>query len=87
MGVVKRSVSIDAEVAAAAEQAASEDGKSFSAWLSEAAQRQLLVRDGLRGIAEWERTAGALTPDELAAGEILLDRLLSGGSRKRARNA
>jgi hypothetical protein len=87
MGVVKRSVSIDAEVAAGAEQAASEDGKSFSAWLSEAAQRQLLVRDGLRGIAEWERTAGALTPDELAAGEILLDRLLSGGSRKRARNA
>ena len=80
-------MSIDAEVAAAAEQAASEDGMSFSAWLSEAAQRQLLVRDGLRGIAEWERTAGALTPDELATGEILLDRLLSGGSRKRARNA
>ena len=87
MGVIKRSVSIDAEVAAAAEEAASEDGMSFSAWLSEAARRQLLVRDGLRGIAEWERTAGALTPDELAAGEILLDRLLSGGSRKRARNA
>ena len=80
-------MSIDAEIAAAAEQAASEDGMSFSAWLSEAARRQLLVRDGLRGIGEWERTAGALTPDELAAGEILLDRLLSGGSRKRASTA
>jgi hypothetical protein len=80
-------VSIDAEIAAAAEEAASEDGMSFSAWLSEAARRELLVRDGLRGIAEWEGTAGALTPDELAAGEILLDRLLSGGSRKRARTA
>jgi hypothetical protein len=87
MGVVKRSVSIDAEIAAAAEEAASEDGMSFSAWLSEAARRQLLLRDGLQGIAEWERTAGALMPDELAAGEILLDRLLSGGSRKRARTA
>jgi hypothetical protein len=87
MGVVKRSVSIDAEIAAAAEVAASEDGVSFSAWLSGAAQLQLLVRDGLRGVAEWERSAGALTPDELAAGEILLDRLLSGGSRKRARTA
>ena len=60
---------------------------SFSAWLSEAAQRQLLVRDGLGGVAEWEKTAGALTPDEVAAGEILLDRLLSGGSRKRKRSA
>jgi hypothetical protein len=87
MGVVKRSVSIDAEVASAAEEAAAEDGVSFSAWLSEAAQRRLLVRDGLRGVAEWEKTVGALTPDELAAGEILLDRLLSGGSRKRKRSA
>lgn len=85
--VVKRSVSIDAEVAAAAEEAAAEDGVSFSAWLSEAAHRQLLVRKGLRGVAEWERSAGALTPDELAAGEVLLDRLLSGGSRKRTRSA
>jgi hypothetical protein len=87
MRVVKRSVSIDAEVAAAAEEAAAADGVSFSAWLSEAAQRQLRVRDGLRGVAEWEQTAGALTTDELAAGEILLDRLLSGGTRKRKRSA
>lgn len=87
VGVVKRSVSIDAEVAAAAAKAAAEDGVPFSAWLSEAAQRQLLVRDGLRGVAEWEKTAGALTPDELAAGEVLLDRLLAGGSRKRPQSA
>lgn len=87
MAVVKRSVSIDAEVAAAAEDAAAEDGVSFSAWLSEAAHRQLLVREGLRGVAEWEKAAGTLTPDEVAAGEILLDRLLSGDSRKRGRSA
>ncbi|MDE3206259.1 MAG: hypothetical protein KGQ66_18785 [Acidobacteriota bacterium] len=87
MAVVKRSVSIEAEVAAAAEEAAAEDGVSFSAWLSEAAHRQLLVRDGLRGVAEWEKATGVLTPDELAAGEVLLDRLLSGDTRKRARSA
>jgi hypothetical protein len=83
--VVKRSVSIDAEVAAAAEAAASEDGVSFSAWLSEAAHRQLLVRAGLRGVAEWETDAGPLSSDELAEGEVLLDRLLSGGSQPTAR--
>jgi hypothetical protein len=87
MAVVKRSVSIDAEVAAAADEAAAEDGVSFSAWLSEAAHRQLLVREGLRGVAEWEKAAGALTPDELAAGEVLLDRLLSRGTRRRVRSA
>ena len=87
MAVVKRSVSIDAEVAAAAEEAAAEDGLSFSAWLSEAAHRQLLVREGLRGVAEWEEAAGALTPNELAAGETLLDRLVPGGTRKPARSA
>jgi hypothetical protein len=73
-------VSIVAEVAAAAEVAAVEDGVSFSAWLSEATRRQLLVREGLRGVAEWEVESGALSPEELAAGEVLLDRLLSGGS-------
>lgn len=85
--MVKRSVSIDADVAAAAEAAASEDGVSFSAWLSEAAHRQLLVREGLRGVAEWETDAGPLSPDELAAGEVLLGRLLSGGSHQAARTA
>jgi len=78
-------VSLDAEVAAAVEAAAGEDGVSFSAWLSEAAHRQLLVREGLRGVAEWETEAGPLSSEELAAGEVLLDRLLSGGARPAAR--
>jgi len=85
--VVKRSVSLDAEVAAAAKAAASEDGVSFSAWLSEAAHRQLLAREGLRGVAEWETDAGPLSPDELVAGEVLLDRLLSDGPQPTARTA
>jgi hypothetical protein len=79
MGVVKRSVSIDDRVAADVEAAANEDGMSFSAWLSAAAEHQLLVRAGLRGVREWEAEAGALTADEMAAGEALLVRLLDDG--------
>jgi len=78
--VVKRSVSLNDDVAAAVEVAAHEDGVSFSAWLSAAAERQLRVRQGLRGVAAWEAEAGALTAEEIAAGEDLLARLLSGVS-------
>lgn len=78
--VVKRSVSLNDEVASAVEVAAREDGTSFSAWLSAAAERQLRVRQGLRGVAAWESEAGGLTDEEIAAGEALLARLLSGVS-------
>ena len=80
MGVVKRSVSIDDAVAARVEAAASEDGMSFSAWLSAAAEYQLLVRAGLRGVQEWEAEAGPLTDDEVSAGEALLTQLLGEGA-------
>lgn len=85
--MVKRSVSLDAAVAAAADAAAAEDGVSFSAWLSEAAGRRLRVREGLQGVAEWEAGAGALTREERAAGEALLDRLLRRPEQGQARSA
>ncbi len=77
MAVVKRSVSLDEDVAARVESAAREDGVSFSTWLSLAAEQQLRLRAGLRGVAEWEAEAGPLSPEERAAGEALLDRLLT----------
>jgi len=77
--VTKRSVSLDDVVAEQVEQAADEDGVSFSSWLSAAAEDKLLLREGMRGIREWEAKAGELTAEERAAGEALLDRLLSGG--------
>lgn len=76
MAVSKRSVSLEDSVAARVEQAAGEDGVSFSAWLSNAAEQQLRLREGLAGLAEWESAAGSLSPAERAAGEALLDRLL-----------
>jgi hypothetical protein len=78
--VSKRSVSLDDEVAAAVEEAAKQDGVSFSAWLSSAAQMQLRVRQGLRGVAAWEGETGSLSAEEVAAGEALLARLRSGVS-------
>jgi hypothetical protein len=85
MAVTKRSVSLDDKVAERIEHAAEADGVSFSAWLSAAAERCLRLRDGMRGVQEWEDEAGPLTPDERAAGEALLDRLL--GHEQGARSA
>jgi hypothetical protein len=87
MGVVKRSVSLDSDVAAAAEQAAAADGVSFSAWLSGAAERRLRLQEGLRGISDWEDERGKLTPEERAVGEALLDQLLLGPKARRAPGA
>jgi hypothetical protein len=78
--VTKRSVSLDDEVASSVEEAARQDGVSFSAWLSSAAEKQLRVRQGLRGVAAWEGETGSLSAEELAAGEALLARLRSGVS-------
>jgi hypothetical protein len=78
--VTKRSVSLSDEIADEVALAAKQDGVSFSAWLSEAAERQLQIRKGLRGVSAWEAEAGHLTPEEIAAGEALLGRLLSGVS-------
>lgn len=80
MSVAKRSISLDDQVAERVEHAAREDGVSFSTWLSVAAERQLLLREGLRGVAEWEADAGPLSAEERAAGEVLLERLLSDAS-------
>ncbi len=73
----KRSVSLDDSVDDRVEQAAEEDGVSFSSWLSAAAEDKLLLREGLRGVRAWEAAAGDLTREELVAGEALLDRLLN----------
>lgn len=83
MPVTKRSVSIDDQVARAVENAAEQDGVSFSAWLSVAAERRLRLREGLIGVAEWEAEVGPLSADERAAGEGLLDRLLADDAERR----
>ncbi len=63
----KMAITVDPEVHAGIVEAAAADGMSVSAWMTDAARRALVVRDGLAGVAEWEARHGALTPEELDA--------------------
>ena len=74
MAVERVTVSLDAELAAAVRDAAEADEQNVSAWLADAARRQLASR-GLRDvIADWEAEHGTFTEDELAAARTRLGR-------------
>lgn len=64
----KRSISLPADLADAIDIAATAEGTTVSAWIAETAAHRLRLDAGRKGIAEWERQHGALTPDELAEG-------------------
>jgi len=63
----KLAITVDPDVHAGVVAAAGEDDMSVSAWMTEAARRALLIRDGLRAVAEWEAENGAFTRAEMAA--------------------
>jgi hypothetical protein len=63
----KLAISVDRKVHAKVLKAAHADGVSVSAWMTDAARRALLIRDGLAAVAEWEAEHGALTAQELEA--------------------
>lgn len=62
----KIAITVDADVHAQVVAAAAAEGVSVSAWMTAAARRALLVRDGLAAVAEWEAEHGAFTREELA---------------------
>ena len=64
----KRSISLPSDLADAIDQAATAEGTTVSAWIADTAAHRLRIDAGRRGIADWERQHGALTPDELADG-------------------
>jgi hypothetical protein len=64
---VKLAITVDADVHAKVLSAARMDGRSVSAWITSAARRALLVRDGLAAVAEWEAEHGAFSEAELSA--------------------
>lgn len=80
----KRSVSLPPRVAQAIDQAAAEDGTTFSAWLVDTAAHRLRLQAGLRAIAEWEHEHGPLTPEERADGLDRARALLGRGDPKRS---
>lgn len=61
----KLAITVDPDVHAQVLAAAERDGVSVSAWMTEAARRALLIRDGLEAVAEWEADHGKLTDDEM----------------------
>lgn len=72
----KLAITVDPDVHAGVLVAAAEEGVSVSAWMTNAARRALVVRNGLAGVEEWEAEHGALSESEMAearprvAGEV-----------------
>lgn len=71
--VRKLSIALDESVAAGAADAARLRGVSLSAWLNSAVERALVVERGLVAVREWEAEHGALSTDELAWADAVLD--------------
>ena len=61
----KLAITVDPVVHEQLIAAAAEERVSVSSWMTAAARRALLVRDGLRAVAEWEQDHGRLTDAEL----------------------
>jgi hypothetical protein len=61
----KLAITVDPAVHEGIVRAAEEEGVSVSAWMTEAARRALVVRDGLRAVQEWEAENGTLTDEEM----------------------
>jgi len=80
----KLAITVDPDVHAQVIAAAADDGVSVSAWMTQAARRVLLVRDGLAAVAEWEIEHGALTDSEMAAAR---ERVAAQIGRKSARRS
>jgi hypothetical protein len=81
----KLAITVDPDVAEQVVAAAAQDGMSVSAWMTAAARRALLVRDGLLAVAEWEQEHGSLTEAELnAARKRVADELRPSTGRRSA---
>lgn len=73
--VVKRSLSFPADVFEALEEEARREGVAVSTIVAEATRDWLLIRRGVRAVAEWEAEHGAFTAAEIAEADRTLDEL------------
>src|SRR4051794_26197493 len=64
---IKLAITVDRDVHARILDAAEAEGASVSAWMTDAARRALVLRDGLAAVAEWESQHGSLSEEELEA--------------------
>ncbi len=63
----KLAITVDSDVHERVVAAAADEGVSVSAWMTAAARRSLVVRDGLRAVSEWEEEHGAFSDAEIEA--------------------
>jgi hypothetical protein len=63
----KLAITVDPDVHAQVLAAARDEGISVSAWMTAAARRTLLIRDGLAAVAEWEAEHGSFSAAEMDA--------------------
>jgi hypothetical protein len=81
----KLAITVDPDVHQRVVAAAAEEGLSVSAWMTAAARRALLVRDGLAAVAEWEQENGPLTDAELqSARERVVEQIRAAKPRRSA---
>lgn len=80
---IKLAITIDPSVHAKVIRAARHDHVSVSAWITSAARRALLVRDGLAAVAEWEDEHGAFTERELEEARAYVRQEHAGKARRR----
>lgn len=80
----KLAITVDPDVHQRVITAAAQDGVSVSAWMTEAARRALVIRDGLEAVGEWERLNGAFTAEEMT---IARQRVAPELTTKRKRSA
>lgn len=64
MAVERLTVSLEADLAVAVRTAAEADEQNVSAWLADAARRQLAARGLGEVIADWQSQYGAFTDEE-----------------------
>jgi hypothetical protein len=79
----KLAITVDPDVHERVVAAAAEEGVSVSAWMTAAARRVLLIRDGLAAVSEWEHDNGPFTDAELEAarGRVAAELRAFGGRR------
>ena len=77
----KLAITVDPDVHQGVVAAAAADGISVSAWMTRAARRALVVRDGLAAVREWEAENGPLSAAEMDKARRRVTAALSSKSR------
>ena len=82
MGVEKLSISFDLDLGEAVRHSAEREGTTVSAWLARSARDRLRLEAMGDAILAWEKRFGALSVEELMAGDRELDQAAKRSRRK-----